>query len=615
MVRGPSYAPAPLPVALKVETPDRPPSESDDADENRDTANLAPPRQTNKSSVLSTRASGKISTRRAKAKAKAKKRSLPRKSKVKNRSRPPSKPTAPLSADESTSSARVSQPERRRPDPSPVRTYSSSDAETDEPRRTPPALLAPIRVPRMSDVFEDNGDPRFIHSPAVSNDSWALNDCAERFDDIEDDLSSGIVKLASVGKHKVVHKAALAQQRSHEFSDLDDDHHDDTLGGGASVTTARGTRGKRKSKPFLESGNTLDTFDDLAPPLAPDSAYDHHDSANSLPPVTLSRQISAGVLSDEIQFIDTSGDDVYHVPPPLDLDSRRRQAAADMLQIPSPLASSTAGPSQRGQHDDLLQLPQAGVGGVGVPPSIMRRTSSTANKRKTVSFHDESPVVIEPNLRAPRSLPRESMLTKSSSEASEYKDALDGRADSFSGLRGVRDSVSLAAHTKPPNKMFASIKPRKSASAAASQPPKTLDIPRPRNQRELSDSSEEPFQARSSRRMSRVSVHDKSAIRAASKRQSRAVAQAMSEQIRGVPKSAMLAFSENEVLISDDALDEEDSDLSFRRSARMKSIRMPPTVVPGQVPPPPPPPPFQPETQRVRSVRRPPPPPVSPIRR
>lgn len=598
-------------VPLQVECPttdDVHYVESDDGvvDENVDTANL----QRGRRSTVSGRSSAKL---RKPKKGRASKQKDHRGRKPTSANLSTSKP---LMSNSNSSSAVPSGGLHRRSDAPPAtRTYSSSDQEADEgddrhARRTPPALLAPIMVPRMSDVFDDNGNTvRKLTSPSVSNDSWGINDCSERFDDVEDDLSSGVVKLSAVGKQKVVHKVALAhsQYEEDELASLGGGNHD-SLGGGASLTAAGGVRNKRKSKPFLPSSTG---YDNSAPPVAPDSAYDHmpHD-LGALPPAVLSRQISAGVMSDDILIVDTSGDDMYQVPSPPTEDNPRVQHEGDLFQIPSQSSAAKAAAAQRVKHDDLLHLPRATA---AAPAGIMRRASTT-NKRKTVSFHDESPVIIEPNLRAPsKSLPRESMLTKSSSETSEYKDALGAPRDSFSRLRGVRDSVSLAAHNKPPNKMFASIPPK---ASAASAPPKTMDIPRPRMQRELSDSSgaEEPFRARSSRRMSRVSSRDKDAIREANKRQSRAVAVAMSEQIRGVPKSAMLAFSENEVLISDDGLDDDDSDLSVRRSARAKSIRVPPPVAPGEIPTPPPPPPFQPEAHRVRSVRKPPPPPASPIR-
>lgn len=599
-------------VQLKVESPtteDVNYVESDDgaADENVDTANLDRGRR----STVSGRSSGKLRKGKKGRASKQKERG----GKVRSAKLLTPKPLS-VNASSLPSSLPSGGLRRRSDAPPSTRTYSSSDQEIDERdeqrgRRTPPALLAPIMVPRMSDVFDHNGNSvRKLNSPSVSNDSWGINDCSERFDDVEDDLSSGIVKLAAVGKHKVVHKAALGRSQEHddELPSLAGGEAD-TFGSGASLAGAGGVRNKRKSKPFLPSSAG---YDNLAPPVAPDSVYDRmpHD-IGALPPAVLSRQISAGVMSDDIQIVDTSGDDMYQIPSPRTEDSPRVQHEGDLFQIPSPSPAAKAAAAQRVQHDDLMLLPRASA---AVPPGIMRRASTT-NKRKTVSFHEESPIIIEPNLRAPsKSLPRESMLTKSSSETSEYKDALEGPRDSFSRLRGVRDSVSLAAHNKAPNKMFASIPPKTSVTSAP--PPKTMDIPRPRMQRELSDSSgaEEPFRARSSRRMSRVSARDKDAIRDANKRQSRAVAQAMSEQIRGVPKSAMLAFTENEVLISDDGLDDDDSDLSFRRSARAKSIRVPPSVAPGQVPSPPPPPPFQPETHRVRSVRKPPPPPASPIR-
>lgn len=494
------------------------------------------------------------------------------------------------------------------PRPMAQRTYSSSIEDTGsraEGRATPPELLAPIVVPRMSHEFNEN----VSESPALSNDSW-VGDCAERFEDIEDDTSSAL-KWSAVGKEKIVHKADVPRTG---------DNNSDALFADSSTVKAS-IRSKRKSKPFLHAQVG---FDDSVLPEAPDSSYSDlrlNPSPADVDIVSrtiLSRQISAGAMSDDIQVVDTS-DDVFRTP--------------------SPARKHVSG--QRNQHEGLMHLPKATVGGK-TPPGIMRRPSNN-NKRKTVSFHDESPVIIEPNLRAPsRSLPREAMLSKSSSEAGEFKDALSAPQEMFSSLFGM-DSFSIpATQTKSKTSVMYSLSeapraknsepsdivdgangsPHSAGATAQPKPafasvPKTLDVPRSRMYRELSDSSgtEDSFRLRSSRRISRVSSKDKIAIREASKRQSKAVAQALSDQIRGVPKSAMLAFEENDVIISDDGVDfeEEDSDLSFRRRSRQSKVIRAPVIVPGQVPPPPPPPPFVPEAPRVRSVRRPPPPPGSPV--
>lgn len=495
------------------------------------------------------------------------------------------------------------------PRPMAQRTYSSSVEDTGsraEGRVTPPELLAPIVVPRMSNVFDEN----VSETLACNNDSW-VGDCAERFEDIEDDTSSAL-KWSAVGKERVVHKADVAHPA---------DNHSDILFTGSSTVNAS-IRSKRKSKPFLHAEVGLD---DSLLPEAPDSSYSNlrldplPADADIVPRTLLSRQISAGTMSDDIQVVDTSH---------------------DFFRVPSPARKHASG--QRNQHEGLMHLPKATA--VGKTPSGIMRRPSNSNKRKTVSFHDESPVVIEPNLRAPsRSLPREAMLSKSSSEASEFRDALGAPQELFSSLH-ARDSFSIpATQTRPRANVLYSLPENSGAEdsessdivdginkspdlavAAAQQPkpgsasvPKTLDIPRSRMYRELSDSSgtEDSFRLRSSRRMSRVSSKDKIAIREASKRQSNAVAQALSDQIRGVPKSAMLAFEENDVIVSDDGADfeEEDSDLSFRRKSRQSKVIRAPVVVPGQVPLPPPPPPFVPEVPRVRSVRRPPPPPGSPV--
>lgn len=130
---------------------------------------------------------------------------------------------------------------------------------------------------------------------------------------------------------------------------------------------------------------------------------------------------------------------------------------------------------------------------------------------------------------------------------------------------------------------------------------------------------------------------------AAKKRQSLAVRDALSQQIRGVPRSAMLAMARSETdegstmntvpgsptpgpsadihsnsttgntYASRSIVEEMQTKVdmpttsSTRRST--KSIRMPPQVQAGKAPPPPPPPPFSPDGARVKSVRAAPVPP------
>lgn len=502
---------------------------------------------------------------------------------------------------QSNATKKADKPRQDRPVPRPKvqRTYSSSldegsgrlDPKAKE-RTPPPELLAPIMVPRMSQAF----DGERSKSPGPSQTSW-VDECAERYDDIDEDLSSGIVRRAAVGKEKVVHTADVG------------------LGG---------LRAKRKSKPFVHAGLDLDE----APPAAPDSSYSDlrlegfsvvQKAGDVVPDLPLSRQISAGVMSEDIEIVDTT----------------------DLYRIPSPLPKKLG---ERDAHDGVTYVRRkSGLSSRPPGPSGIMRRASTSTKRKTVSFHDESPVIIEPNLRAPsRSLPRDAYLSKSSSENSEFKDALDTPSSSFSGLRKPRDSMHVAAN-KPRSRMFSSDisnanDSRKTgvgaptiggqgalevpdhgsslvARPSASSIPQTMDIPRARMYRELSDSSgaeDASFRARSSKRMSRISSRDKTAIAEASKRQSQAVAQAMMEQIKGRPKSAMLAFNDHEVLISDDDPLDEVSDDSFRRKSRQSKVINAPLFVPGVVPAPPPPPPFAPSVPRARSVRNPPPPPASP---
>jgi hypothetical protein len=133
-------------------------------------------------------------------------------------------------------------------------------------------------------------------------------------------------------------------------------------------------------------------------------------------------------------------------------------------------------------------------------------------------------------------------------------------------------------------------------------------------------------------------------IMASKKRQSLAVRNALTQQIRGVPRSAMLAYAENEVEAegtdveegsqvgpySDDWFDDmsgsyssmvirdkgnpRDSFAAAGQSVRSRarstrSIRMPPEIRPGMAPPPPPPPPFEPARSNIKSIREVPPPP------
>lgn len=473
------------------------------------------------------------------------------------------------------------------------RTYSSSDPdEVDDDSilhevltRTPPALLAPIVVPRMSAVIDE--PPRVLdaprtHSPSISMDSWAPSDSTARFDDVEEDRSSGFLALTPLRQQPEVEKCAnghddtpIPSIRRGELPPIVED--DALFQSSGSLNAQAGLRNKRKSKPFPPSFPGYDSGD---PDISPSSAYsgsvpstidDFAPADLAIPKASQIRLESIGASSEEVTVAKTTAEDLFRIHPP---------------------TTNTAN-NQRLDHANLAFIPQKDP--AAGPSGIVRR-ASTCTKRKTVSFHKEAPVIIEPNLRAPsRSLPRDVMLSREPDDEPEFKDALDVSLDSFSAMR-IRDSVKLATSIIP-----------------SGLP--TMDIPR-RTNRELSDSSggEDSF-ARMSR-VARVSFRDKDAIREASKRQSQAVAKAMSQQIRGVPRSAMLAYADNEVVLSDDNNEEvkpikvtAGGHLSFRRRST-KSIREPPRVEAGKVPVPPPPPPFVPEPGRVRSnLRKAPPPP------
>lgn len=415
---------------------------------------------------------------------------------------------------------------------------------------TPQELLAPIMVPRMSGAFDR---PPIAPSPTMSNDSWVTD--TQRYDDVEGDTSTTFVPMSAVGKEKVIHKVNYPRPQTEEERAEAIDMFLNTT----ESTIANSHHSKRKSKPFLSGG---DSFQSDVPTIEPPQPapllsphcdrIDSSDALGSVPDQTmLSRQISLGVMSDDIQVIDSDMDEI--------------------LSIPSPAARAAA--KQRTQ--DFYSKPVNASG-------IIRKTSST--KRKTVSFHNASPTIIEPNVRAPSlSVPRGVMLAKETVTA-ELPEKL------IPSLLNTRDSVKLTASR--------------------------TESPQRQGSDNVSLASDDTFADRASKRMS-TRVKDKKELRAASKRQSKAVAAALTDQIRGIPKSAMLAFSENEIELAE-SFDESDMDSSLsslkRKSRQSKSVRMP-EIVPGVVPRPPPPPPFSPETLRVRSIRKPPPPPTSPLRR
>lgn len=607
VVRGPSYAaqkaahqskvltaPAPpaapvAPVTLQVEMPstaDENYVDSDDRestdDENVDTANVHPARR---SSAMSRKSGTSLSSK--KGKSRSRRETSSKGFRIKSRSSRKSK-TKSRSEEEQVLQTRncdmTSEEGEIDPDFDAEHSADSTPPASGDPEsimaenlkkymdNTPEELLAPIMVPRLSGVFED-GKPSM--SPALSNDSWGPTDSSQRYEDVEGDNSSGFVSMSAVGKEKIVHKASYPP-RAPDLPLLMDGA-ESFLDAPSHSTISHSIRSKRKSKPFLPSAANADTstlhFDHPEKSLveSSDPLVDRptNNELGAVPePNVLSRQISLGVMSDDIQVVDTSAD--TSVEP-----STEETDGISPATFSASRAAKIAALERIG-FGAPRELPEAPA---PVQNSIMRRAS--ASKRKTVSFHTAAPTIIEPNLRAPsQSVPRNVVLSKEPTATSQRP---------ASALRNTRDSVMVARSTKPT--------------------PPLQD----REPSDMSTGSGDSFRARSSKRMSsRVSIKDKEALREATKRQSTAVAKAMSDQIRGIPKSAMLAFDENEVVL-DDAFDDDDSSrTSLKRVSRHIKSRAP-VIQPGVVPPPPPPPPFTPDVPRVRSVRLPPPPPVSPL--
>lgn len=477
---------------------------------------------------------------------------------------------------------------------------------------TPCELLAPIVVPRTSIVFGENVMPS--------------SESSQRYADVEGDHSSGVLPFSSVARATSIHKV-------HHHSSIN--REDDSV----IASGQQGLRSRRKSKPFLsptsaaavEAANVASWNSPLAKEVANASSAAPVKLSPIPPPVPLSREPSLGMLSEDDGQDDgasASEDDDIIKP------------SADLFPVPAPTAQA-ASQQRIDHHAAALDVPRAAA----VLPAIARR-SSAAGKRKTVSFHDAAPVIIEPNLRAPSlSVPRSATLAKESlvrgsepagpptigSVLSQVRDSVTGLATPAVPL--VDDDADLEVDDYLMNEQEhhgSRTVPRRGASMQQSSP----------NITQLNDAPQQCIKAECERSgisvgsscdasadyvpwgrgSHRVSVRDTNAIREATRRQSMAVAQAMSQQIRGVPRSAMLAYSQNEVIIDHDdevELGSEDSsarDLwSKRRSRASKSIRVP-EFKPGVVPPPPPPPPFSPNRLNVRSVRLPPPPPTSPLR-
>ncbi|CAN8063118.1 unnamed protein product [Agarophyton chilense] len=474
---------------------------------------------------------------------------------------------------------------------------------------TPPELLEPIPVPRMSAAFH----AKHLGSPAVSTDSWGPQDSSSqrRYEDVEGDSSSGLVSVPPIGKQKVVHMANYPSKAPElpSYAPPSPLHT-------SSPTVANRVRSKRKSKPYVSENPDSHR----APPV------DERVPAADLPidPFPLSKSRRSIMSNDPA--------------PTREIPRIVHRAARDRIR--SDESFPPPGPSQ----------PLTGA----QPQSIMRRASS--GKRKTVSFHTAAPTIIEPKLRAPsHSVPRDALLSRE-----EVQPEVPARL--APALRNTRDSIKVASSSLPrlhdtydglssqhdeglasQKSMVRSVSARTlsekepishpnftrpeaiqtGASRTSQTNPGTgtslpvvedSSTPNDRNMSDFSAGSDESFITRASRRMSTRVVKDREELREASRRQSRAVAEAMASQIRGIPKSAMLAFSENDIVLAD-GFEEEDSSsrTSLRRKSRqVKSVQLP-SIQPGVVPKPPPPPPFAPSPRRAKSVRVPPPPPVSPL--
>lgn len=229
------------------------------------------------------------------------------------------------------------------------------------------------------------------------------------------------------------------------------------------------------------------------------------------------------------------------------------------------------------------------------------KKTTRAPPRKTVSFRVDKEVVIEPNLRERRHQPSSS-LPRGIGSGRMLVSALKKQ----SSLPREASRPSLAS-----GKPLVSALRKTQAIASPIESPRASPLPGPRvsftdlnpNSSFLSASSS--FDSLPVRRGSARLDPEQS------RRRSKAVAEAMIEQIKGVPKSAMLAYAEHE---PEDDMSGELPTVQLRGSLRPRarsgrSMRLPPVFTPGVVPPPPPPPPFAPEPTRVRSVRMPPPPP------
>lgn len=525
--------------------------------------------------------------------------------------------------------------------------------------RTPQELLAPIVVPRTSAVFGEglisplNESVMLSTSPSPrvksSPDSQRFAD-ADESQLMEPDLPSS-APVASPIKSSTSYGNTSAVSVSDTTS--------------PPPAAMQSLRSRRKSKPFPPL---------LASPLSTEGSTSKSTLSQIPAPEPLSREPSLGMLSDETGEEDTN-------------DDNEKGATEESL---FPVQAPTSGAAVRQRCE--LPLDVSSYSRVQPVRSALARRASTAGKRKTVSFHDAAPVIIEPNLRAPSlSVPRSATLAKESPSQSQQSlgstlwrtrdsvtwcrpsvplvDVHDEEDSDINDVmpfsenysnRGDADiiaspnsklagqgfntpfstvKVSQRLMVKEGNTVTTSTYEMKmtgeedgdtiqaehhNSSLAGAQDIRQRSDISTASRSDASFASFENVDTEMRGRSSvRISKKDKAGIREATRRQSMAVAQAMSEQIRGVPRSAMLAYSENEVIIEDDErADEEDrvtvegfrttpSWHARRSGTALRSMRFP-SFKDGGVPPPPPPPPFQPVRLSTRSMGLPPPPPPVP---
>lgn len=524
----------------------------------------------------------------------------------------------------------------------------------------------------------------------IPTDSSGNTDLSARFADVDGDFSSGLLALSVNSPARKLMARANALPPIPSLDEADDDilpsldgpvamsNPSGSSGASSSSSTTSGLRAKRKSKPFLlpdmvggSVPGALASNDALALPPAPDAppmpvpphSQDAKDDAANLFPIPL----TPSKLTAARQRIEHG--DPHDLPPPprtsahVPTSIMRRASASRRKTVnfsdaaPVIIEPNLRAPSQSVPRSAVLAR-ESGVE-AEVPESLVSALSFT---RDSVFGGGSSGM---PSVSTEAFADAEADVTTLSSAAA-YK--MTGMTMDGSNSKPMATSLKALTSAKTP-KFVASVPEMTTErrndmnvmNGASSQMGKTSTaiVAQPgvvtlaQTSRAHSDTSEtssmsttltgavesrassdasSSFQDLSSRRMSRrVSAKDKAAINAARNRQSQAVARAMVEQIRGVPKSAMLAFSEHEVVIdkeedgamsvggiSEDTTESEmssarDLNLNVRRSVRgsmraSRTVRVP-KIVPGVIPAPPPPPPFAPEVSRVRSVRSPPPPP------